>query len=747
MVAPGAAVFFFMSPLWRAQSDSPASASTASLCTTCMVQNSADLIRCAKGALPNEAPYPALVTCQLPAGRFQVDQPIAIRHRNPQPGSIDGGNIVISGSADPAHPTLLIRGPNLFIPMLQVGDDNFTRETLALGGITIQNLTICGGSRRNRANPAQPDGDPENPCPATQVACESGNGCSADLFITNTAPGHAWAAGTQAPYTNGGPYNVTIANTRFEDSPGSHNIFIAPMGAGQNVSDVLLSGNVISSGGVQMGAFNASVNFQDFSQCDNWEARHGARFADDPSVPVPRNIRFQDNTFFQNEGAISGLGRYVQFVGNTVNGYRWPTGGGGGAVTTDICADEVRIIDNHLNGNWQPGSAAASGMELYSRNLTVRGNYITGYAAEAIGVFSTYRANISGNHVWGNNVSGEGHPEIKLATRMPWPGTCYPNGPPCNSQRDSEELAVNDNDNIDASGRNHAGDPVPYGIFFETVDDGSTDYSFNDAVRSERQLSFAPGRGHTELACHQGMIANSCEPRFEVPAYPEPHTIAIFPEGDAPLDAVHGMYLGTRCTSRNSSAPYRCTSYSNTGIFRFGATDVNGPANIRDIEVFIGSGTNPDPGSCPPDAQGPGCGGPYFNAPFCHFIYFPQLIAPGETNTLGSIYLDKKTRWQYPRPSEQTGEYVPDWFQNNAPIGSDNALSNDVCSIFLTTSSVKILPNGFFLYVDLQFLNAGTYYMYETAVDRQGRPSPGNGAGFRNWSLWGYWVVGPVPQR
>jgi hypothetical protein len=747
MAGLAAALFFSVSPLGRAQSDPPVSASIAGRCTTCIVGNFADLIRCAKGTYPNEAPYPALVTCQLAPGRFEVDQPIVIQHRDPQPGSKGAGNIAISGSSDPSNPTLLIRGRDLILPMMQIGDDNFTRETLRLGGITIQNLTFCGGSRRHQSNPTQPDGDPNNPCPVTQVACESTKSCIADVFITNSAPGQLWAALNQAPYANRGTYNITITNARFEDSPASHNIFIAPMGPGQSVSDVLLSGNIISSGGVQMGAFNASVNFQEFSQCDNWSGRHGTPFADDPSVPIPRNIRFQNNTFFQNEGAISGLGRYVQINGNTFNGYKWPTGGGGGAIESDTCSDEVRIVGNHLNGNWQPGSMGTSGMELYSRNLTVQGNYISGYSAEAIGAFSTYHANISGNHVWGNNASGLGHPEIKLATRMPWPGTCYPNGPPCNSQRDSEELAVNNNDNVDPSGRKHSDDRVPYGIFFEAVADGSTDYSFNDSVRTEGQLSFTPGSAHTEMACNQGMIANSCESALLVPSDPEPRTIAIFPEADPPLDAVHGMNLGTRCTSHSDSAPYRCVSYSDTGIFRFGATDPNGPSNIRDVEVFIGLGTNSDPSSCVQYAQGPGCGGPFLNAPFCHFIYFPQPVAPAGTSTLGSIYLDKKTRWQYPRPTEETGDYRPDWFQNTAPIGSDQAISNDVCTIYLTTSSVKTLRNGFFLYVDMQFLNSGTYYMYEIAVDRQGRLSPGNGAGFQNWSLWGYWVVGPVPQR
>lgn len=307
----------------------------------------------------------------LPGGTYTLADPIVIGR----------SGITVQGSTDPANKTLLVRSHDLTVPMMQVGDDHGNHNTVPLTGVTIQNLTFCGAS-------TQRQGDPSNPCPGTQAqtACEAQGGCDPDLFITNTAPGQSWASSPGAPFNNTGPYNVTIMNCRFEDSVDGHPIFIAPIGVGQMVNDVNINNNVISAGGVQIGAFNIATNYGDYTQCDNWQTIHGTVFADALNAGTPRNIRFDTNTFYGTEGLVSGFGRYVGIYNNTINGYHRTTMTGGGALEQEICSDQVKITGNTLRGNWQPGETRTSGMELYSRNLTVSDNTVSGFSEEGIGL-------------------------------------------------------------------------------------------------------------------------------------------------------------------------------------------------------------------------------------------------------------------------------------------------------------------------------------------------------------------------
>ena len=85
------------------------------------------------------------------------------------------------------------------------------------------------------------------------------------------------------------------------------------------VNDVYFHNNVITDGGVQIGASNG-VNWDDYTQCDNWKATRTTDFEDDNGAtwPVtPRNIRFDTNTFYSTAGAVSGQGRYIGIYNNT----------------------------------------------------------------------------------------------------------------------------------------------------------------------------------------------------------------------------------------------------------------------------------------------------------------------------------------------------------------------------------------------------------------------------------------------
>lgn len=624
--------------------------------------------------------------------------------------------MVVGGSPDASNPTKLLRGQNLRCGIMELGRDaNCIPTTVPLTNVTVQNLTFCGATIHRydpeppsypNGNPAHPNGDPSNPCPIAQVqtTCEAAGNCDSLVLITSTAAGQSWAAPAQAPFNNMGPnnpYNVTIQNCKFEDSGG---MLIAPEGIGQVVNDVYLFQNVISSDGIQIGAFNTSTNFDDYTQCDNWQAVNHTNFADDTTVALPRNIRFDNNTFYVNAGAVSGRGRYVQVTHNTINGYYWSTGGGGGAIEQETCADQVMITNNTLTGNWQSGSTGPSGLELYSRNLTVSGNTISGYSNEAIGLLSVYNATVTGNHLYNNNLQNLGHfAEIAIATRFPWPGTCHPGGFPCPAYRDTYVKTVQNNDSL-----NQPAGYIQYGIFFEAPDDGSTDNVQVDTITGNNISATG-----AQVACDQHVSANMCAPSVQVTSDPHPHAIAPFPEGTPPL----GSPLGPGDPAQNGER-----------FFRFGANDDGGPGNFNGIYCI----PNTNPLYCEyasiqgifdavADPTKFGLGGPYATQAACHFVYFPA------TKT---IYLDAPSA-----NSTFTG--------GSSVVGSGGgSIDNGICKINAGNSTQTTGQQYIELVLDIAFHQAGTWYIYEVANNSQGAGSFSDQDGIAgNWSLWGYWPV------
>jgi hypothetical protein len=317
--------------------------------------------------------------------------------------TVGRSNVVIGGGSTNLYSTLLIRAQSFTSPMMQIGP-------VAVTGVVIQNLTFCGGDD-------VAEGDPRDPCPHTANSpstCQSNASLDCiELFITSTAGVQPWAVGpinsSYSPFNNTGPYNITIQNDQFEDLETGHLIFVSPNAAGEVVNDIWFTGNIISSSGVQMGTYNSSTNWEDYTQCDNWQYQKGTVFADDETITIPRDIRFSNNTFYANAGAISGTDRYVQFSSNTITQWQAPSSGGGGSIEQDVCSDQIMITGNTLTGGF-PGT---SGMELYARNVTVGSpnttggatlapNTVYGYAAEGVGLLSAYNALVNYNYVSGN---------------------------------------------------------------------------------------------------------------------------------------------------------------------------------------------------------------------------------------------------------------------------------------------------------------------------------------------------------
>lgn len=661
--------------------------------------------------------------CTIPTGTYTLTSPLVIGR----------SGVTVKGGSGDRTKTLLVRGQNLTLPIMQIGNNGYSNQTTPLTAVTIENLTFCGAAIMQHDALGHPDGDPNNPCPATQVetACESApGGCGVpDLFITNTAPGQSWAAPAQAPFSNTGPYNLTIQNNKFEDSPSGHPIFIAPTGTGQIVNDVLVRQNTISSGGVQIGEYNmvdASgnlVNFGDYTQCDNWQAVHVTAFADDTTtVTVPRNIRFDSNTYYVNQGALGGFGRYVQFNNNTINHYYWPTGAGGGAIEQEQCADQVKITYNTLNGNWQAGSTEQSGMELYSRNLTVSNNAVSNYAFEGIGVFSTFKAVITNNNVYGNdsdpNTQG-GDGEIKIATRFPGVATtCYPYasqqfpGKTCDAFRDTQNLTVQNN----YSSSNING--LPYPIYLVDGIEGSTNHVGINVIDGTNTVYSSVS---TEVGIYPNVtLTGSITASSSVTSGGAIESIAIFPEGNQPL----GQPLGPGDPATQDRR-----------FFRFGGTSYLGSGDLEEVLGFL-STTSSGP------ANQPGFGGPFITAgAYCHFLYFTPANASRTLYPPNTIFLDDTNpgdEYHYNSGSSMIG-----------PGG--RAISNGKCTIHADTSSYQLATGNLTLILDIEFApGSGTWYMYEADQSFEGLTNSGNQVVSPPppatpyivnppWSLWGYW--------
>jgi hypothetical protein len=506
------------------------------------------------------------------------------------------------------------------------------------------------------------------------------------------------------------------------------------------VNDININNNVISSAGVQISAYNTLTNFNDYTQCDNWQDRNGTIFADDPTVGLPRNINFDTNRFYVNAGAISGAGRYVRVYHNTFMGYSGYPGGGGGTIEQETCGDQMMITGNNtLNGNGAPDT---SGLELYSRNLTISGNTISGYIFEGIGLLSVNTASVSFNTLYNNSRSQEGHSDIQLASRSQQKGNCHPapDAVPCDSTRDLTGVTV----------QNNSSDNAQYGIrMLALLGHGSTN-NLNITSISGNTLAGpigADGRATVNGSAVMNNPVISPPPTVTVQDPGVSDTIAIFPEGNQPL----GAPLGTDDPGfGQQQAPSR-------RFFRFGANDPGGTQNLALIQGVLSTGACPSVGSPAhyPPQRGPGSGGPYFTPPstasgspcnpsgeqvgpspalyYCSFAFDPPGNSGQSGGPTGTIYLDNTN----PATAGQ-------WLAGSSVLGPNGiTLSNGACSIRATNSKMQESPaNDLFVILDIEFLQPGTWFMYELSENNQFAFDLGNGQGNGAWSLWGYWKPG-----
>ncbi len=667
---------------------------------------------------------------------------------------INRSNVTVGGNSPNSRP-ILVRGQQLSMPIMVFGKDVYDNPTTVdVSGVTVQNLVFCGGAYTDQywpgsdPNSEHPEGDP---CPrsASMTACESCeryptpgcNVCDPSLFIVHTGAAQSWSsgAGTYAnksgPFSNMGPYRVTISSCQFEDEPGiqKHPIFIAPVATGQSVNDLLFTNNTISGGGgggVQMGTFVPNgPNVLDYTQCDYWQTAPGRTlaFADDPAVTVPRNIRFYENRFYGN--AVSGMGRYVQLDSNNpIQDITWPAGkGGGGLIEQETCGDSMSITGNTLVGIGDP---LVSGMELYSRTLTIINNTVSGFGTEGIGLLGVNGANVGGfgnptcppnigitcpNHLYNNNGTMATEPDIKLATR--WPsGNCVAPAA-CEMLRDTTGVIVQNNDSSGRYGGNET-----YGIIFEDAggNDGSTsNFNLASGAISGNTLTSAPSPlgsdqrinitdtsipPPNELAMFLNGVFNSSllsvvgSTAALISSSAGPQTIAVFPEGNQPL----GMPLG-----QNDQAT------QNRRFFRFGGNHASGASALIGANANIQGFFDPSG----PDSKG----GPTSTTTACAFLFAPSGNLLYISNASGSINYSQSRQ---------------------IPTADDNnPLDNTVCKIHTQYSSFNTYGNDAILILDVEFETSGNqnWYMYESVRDNQGNTNPQNIGDGAPWSLWGYW--------
>ena len=179
------------------------------------------------------------------------------------------------------------------------------------------------------------------------------------------------------------------------------------------------------------------------------------------------------------------------------------------------------------------------------------------------------------------------------------------------------------------------------------------------------------------------------------------HTIAVFPEGQAPLGAKLCVTdaVARRCFQFGGNSPQGYASLSGTGV---------------SLEGFLDKALSPT-------AQQ--IGGPYASLSACHFRYIPAA---------STIYLDTSSgQLTFPYSAVLDGNPTAE-------------LSNGACTIHIgQTNEVVARPNNITLNVDFG-LSSGIWYQYELIQTPFGPLSGSNqdqNFGITPWSLWGYWQV------
>jgi hypothetical protein len=546
---------------------------------------------------------------------------------------------------------------------------------LPLTGITIENLTFCGNNNMDRSvyvtNPSVPAVCPA--APASPTNCDnirndpSGPPKCVDLQIDNAAlpsmPGDPF---------NSASYSVTIANSAFEDAAG-HAIFLG-YSQTKKVHDVYIH-DTDASGSATTGILVLGGQDYDRKQCDSI-----ANFSNDSNVLVPRNIRIEANTFYNNNGGTVALlqGRWVGLRNNTfVNNFVNPPPGDdvGGNVFFNQCTDTAQISWNTMTG---PNSLTSTqGLELWGRNITAASNNISNYPFEAIQANSTLNATIQNNSATNNGRHPQGAAGILVWGREP--------GAPCNQiPRDTQTVTI--------SGNTSTGQA--YGIFL-----GERNFSRN-TISNITLTGNTLGPPGFEIVRDEIVTLNAF-------SGPEP---TLRPATDTlpralPIDAV--APFSSRCPSPGLG--------SRSETFTFGGGQVTGAEHLASIEVAFSVPANPDDD---------GTNGPVAVAghPFCHFFY-DKL-----TNTV--LLDDPYTLFTWPYASVL------------GPGGTD--ISNGYCTVRAASSGPQPAPEPKVLTLKLtvdflpsDWLSSKKYMYVITGNDSVPSQYSNGGA----WTFWGWWLT------
>lgn len=523
--------------------------------------------------------------------------------------------------------TRLVRAQHFMDPLVSVAvagilysPPNATQayaQAHPLQGVTIQNITVCGGSTLTASiSGGSPCGDQHsivNDCQAAVTAVPPTSGGCVDLAVDSVDSGlYPSDANPPNPFSFFGPYALDINNVDFEDAAGNAVTLYAAATPNQynapatRINDVYIHNSVISYSEVT--GILYGTNFVDYQDkfCDGYIANAGTgyAFADDPVLFAPRNIRIDGNTFVgNNTGALGGGAmRRIGLRNNTfTNNYINPQVGNvtGGTVELTGCTDQAQITGNTFTG---PASYPfTDALEIYGRNMSIAQNNISGYGQEGIGAHSLYNTTIQNNNLQNNdyttyatqgpfNTGG-----VKLVTSFG--GGCA--GVP----RDTQTVTI--------SGNTSAGQA--YGIHFN-----------DQGTPSRNTLNNVTIDGTNNLSANRFATVARDVPQLVLNGFAYPGTLTSLP----PVD------YGPRALGVDPVSPVisPCsTQGSEREIFTFPASDNGGPGNIAWIQgafTLRGDDTTGAPG--PVIDAGAGDQG-------CHFIYFPPMGL-----TTGVIYLDSQ---------------------------------------------------------------------------------------------------------
>ncbi len=612
---------------------------------------------------------PSGSTCTLAPTTYTVTTPIVIGR----------SSITVKGGGATRSDTVLVRAPGNTAEMMLVD------AAQPLTGITIQNLTFCGSSTLST---------PPSPCPSpAQTACgtrtqQATNGEQTPPLCVDLAISHADTGGNPAnPFSNTGPYSVTLLNCAFEGATG-HAMALYPT-IPKKVNDIYISGSAINSSEVT--GILSGVNGAWYGH--RWCDLPGLQppFRDNPADFSPRNVRIEDNTFANNNtGAIgmSGAARWVGLRNNTfTNNYFNPQAGNqvGGSVFFDQCTDTVQIYRNTLTGpsTW----AGTEGLELWGRNIQVgaddanQRNMISAYLSEGISANSVFDTTIKNNTTF-NNGSANLTGGIQVWTAGPG-GGCDP------VPRDTETVAI--------SGNTSAGQP--YGVYLG--DRGRSTNTIKDTITVDNS---------GVIGLNPYVTLNGWSPGL--PPAPGPVQDAQLPPRALAVDAISPLWR--KCSTVGSPRE----------VFTFPASDVMGSGNIAWLQGIFSVSGNDDTGS----------GGPDNGAQGCHFIYFPPENPASCTPSsgCGALYLDG-----------DSGGF--NWIPATSVVGPGGTdLANSYCRIHAGSPDSKVVfePKVLKLTLDIEFLSSSRKHMYTVTYNKDNKMNSPNVYGSAWWYS-GWWS--PIP--